>query len=102
MMEIKVTGVPVMVAKAITLQAGSQSRESYLRDYFEREAIAPEVTRKEMEYEALIIRLLHFINCNNKEWLQLFALMEPNWKNELEGGISKDDEVREDNDSGTT
>ncbi|MBK1962943.1 hypothetical protein D8X92_13705 [Listeria ivanovii] len=96
-MEIKVTGVPKTIVQAIDLRVEAErlmeeelsqlnklTRESYLRNYFEFEAVAPEVHQKEMAYESLIIRLLYFLERNNLEWLQLFALLDENWKETIE------------------
>ncbi|HHS3223254.1 TPA: hypothetical protein ACTGJW_002807 [Listeria monocytogenes] len=105
-MEVKVTGISKQVVKAIDLQVEADrlkegelaklsklTREAFLREYFEQEAIAPEVHRKELAYENLIIRLLYFLECNSLEWLQLFAIVDDNWKetitnsNEEGGGV---------------
>ncbi|MBC2251115.1 hypothetical protein HCB49_14060 [Listeria sp. FSL L7-0123] len=92
-MEVKVTGISKQVVNAIDLQVEAErlkdgeltklsklTREAFLRDYLEQEAIAPEVHRKELEYENLIIRLLYFLECNSLEWLQLLAIVDDNWK----------------------
>lgn len=65
------------------------SREAYLREIIEREAVAPAVYRQEMAYEALVIRLLYFLDINNREWLQLLALIAPDWKEQLTAKVSK-------------
>ncbi|EGY4491816.1 hypothetical protein QJV38_14110 [Listeria cossartiae subsp. cayugensis] len=103
-MEVKVTGIPKHVVKALDLQVEQErlkegelgklsklTREAFLRNYFEQEAIAPEIHRKELAYENLIIRLLYFLECNSLEWLQMLAIVDDNWKetitgNTLQGG----------------
>ncbi|WP_270996109.1 hypothetical protein [Listeria seeligeri] len=105
-MEIKVTGVSKHIVKAIDLQVEAEglkegelasltklTRESYLRNYFELEAVAPEIHRKGMAYESLIIRLLYYLERNNLEWLQLFALLDENWKETLANGSKKNSEL---------
>ncbi|EAF6699825.1 hypothetical protein AUQ54_14530 [Listeria monocytogenes] len=105
-MEVKVTGISKQVVNAIDLQVEAEhlkegdlaklsklTREAYLRNYFEQEAIAPEIHRKELAYENLIIRLLYFLECNSLEWLQLLAIVDENWKETItnsnqEGGAN--------------
>ncbi|MBC1713822.1 hypothetical protein HB964_13465 [Listeria welshimeri] len=101
-MEVKVTGVSKQVVQAINLQVEAErlkegelaklsklTREAYLRNYFEQEAIAPEIHRKELAYENIIIRLLYFLECNSLEWLQLLAIVDENWKETIASSNQK-------------
>ncbi|KGL46348.1 hypothetical protein EP56_01795 [Listeriaceae bacterium FSL A5-0209] len=92
-MDKKITRVPKKHVELLTLRAkkAKVSREAFIRQAIEQKAIAYQVHQKSGETELFLMRLAFFLDRNNREWFQLFALLEPNWESILqEGGVLLD------------
>ena len=41
--------------------------------------------QNDLKWESLFIRVTHFLDKNNLEWLQLLSMLTDDWENEIQG-----------------
>lgn len=86
-MDLNLRNIPQLHLDYIDALAESSecSREEFLRDFFQGEAQQNVVMQNDLKWESLFIRVTHFLDKNNLEWLQLLSMLTDDWENEIQG-----------------